>query len=171
MARHLIQGCRFEGDNLEPEDLSEAAWQLLDTVLPAMEGRRGRPLQDRRATVNGILWRLRTGAPWRSVPKRYGNWSTIASCFRRWRAAGVWEVVAASLAETTADNRHNSIESTMVRGHGSAAGAKGELTNRILAARRAGSPLKFAISVTSRAGRSPSVSPAAKRRTAKAMTR
>lgn len=151
-------------------DLSDAEWRILDALLPLVKGRRGRPPLDRRATVNGILWRLRTGAPWRDVPERYGNWNSIWRCFRRWSERGIWEAVATALAETMADNRHHSIDSTTVRGHVSAAGAKGGLANRLLAARGAGSPVKFTVSLTRKAGRSASTSPAAKRRTVKATT-
>jgi transposase len=145
--------------------LSEAEWRVLDPVLPPIKGRRGRPPIDRRATINGILWRLRTGAPWRDVPERYGEWNSIARFFRRWCANSLWEVIATTLAEAMADNRHHSIDATTVRGHVSAAGAKGGLANRLLAARGAGSPVKFIVPVMPAAGRSRSTSPAAKRRT------
>ena len=148
-------------------DLSEAEWRVLDSLLPPIQGRRGRPPLDRRATINGILWRLRTGAPWRDVPERYGEWNSIARFFRRWCQNGLWEVIATTLAEAMADNRHHSIDSTTVRGHVSAAGAKGGLANKRLAARGAGSPVKFTWSVTPAAGRSPSTSRAARRTTAK----
>jgi transposase len=147
-------------------DLSEAEWTILDPLLPPIKGRRGRPPIDRRATINGILWRLRTGAPWRDVPERYGEWNSIARFFRRWCANGLWEIIAMTLAEAMADNQHYSIDSTTARGHVSAAGAKGGLANRLLAARGAGSPVKFTASVMPEAGRSLSTLPAAKRRTA-----
>lgn len=85
-------------------DLNEAEWRILQELLPPERGRRGRPPLDRRATINGILWRLRTGAPWRDVPERYGHWNSIWRCFRRWCADGTWEAVATALAETMADN-------------------------------------------------------------------
>ena len=148
-------------------DLSESEWDVLNSLLPPVKGRRGRPPLDRRATVNGILWRLRTGAPWRDVPERYGNWNSIARCFRRWCQRGIWEAVATTLAGLMADNRHHSIDSTTVRGHVSAAGAKGGLANRRLAGRGAGSPVRFTVLPTPMADRSPSTSPAARRRTAR----
>jgi transposase len=149
-------------------DLSESEWRILDQLLPATKGRRGRPPLDRRATVNGILWRLRTGAPWRDVPERYGHWNSLWRCFRRWCQNGLWEAVAITLAEATADNRHHSIDSTTVRGHVSAAGAKGARASRPLAARGAGSPVRFTVSPTPAADRSAFTSPAARRRIAKA---
>lgn len=148
-------------------DLTEAEWRVLDALLPPIEGHAGRPPIDRRATVNGILWRLRTGAPWRDVPERYGNWNSIYRCFRRWSEAGIWEAAATSLAELMVESSHYSIDSTTVRGHVSAAGARGGLANRLLAARGAGSPVKFTVSVMPPGDRSPSPSRPGKPRIAK----
>ena len=65
-------------------DLSEAEWRLLRDLLPAERGRKSRPAGDNRPIVNGILWRIRTGAPWRDVPEKYGKWMTVYQRFRRW---------------------------------------------------------------------------------------
>ena len=146
-------------------DLSEAEWRLLQDLLPAERGRRSRPAQDNRTIVNGILWRIRTGAPWRDVPEKYGKWMTVYQRFRRWSEAGIWEAAASALAQAMADNSRHSIDSTTVRGHVSAAGAKGGLANRLLAARGAGSPVRFIVSVMPKASRSPSTSHPARRRT------
>ncbi|MFD7541338.1 transposase [Streptomyces sp. NPDC059819] len=54
-----------------------------------MDGR-GRPWRDHRQVVNGVLWRLRTGAPWRDLPERYGPWQTVYERFARWEADGTW---------------------------------------------------------------------------------
>jgi transposase len=147
-------------------DLSEAEWRLLKDLLPAERGRKSRPAFDNRMIVNGILWRIRTGAPWRDLPAKYGKWMTVYQRFRRWSAAGVWEVVATTLAQAMADNSRQTVDSTTVRAHVSAAGAKGGLANRLLAGRGAGSPVKFTVSVMPEVSRSPSTSRPAKRRTA-----
>jgi transposase len=110
------------------------------------------------AIINGILWRLRTGAPWHDVPKKYGKWNSIYRRFRRWSAYGVSERVAVALAETMAESGHYDTDSTTVRAHVSAAGGKGGFINEILAARGAGSPVKFIVSVMPEAGRLPSTS-------------
>ena len=146
-------------------DLSEAEWRLLKYLLPAERGRKSRPALDNRMIVNGILWRIRTGAPWRDVPEKYGKWMTVYQRFRRWSEAGVWEVVASTLAQAMADNSRHSVDSTTVRGHVSAAGAKGGLANRLLEGRGAGSAVKFIVSVMPEVSRSPSTSHPAKRRT------
>jgi transposase len=148
-------------------DLIEAEWNLLKDLLPPERGRKNRPASDNRPIVNGILWRIRTGVPWRDVPEKYGKWITVYQRFRRWSKAGIWEAVATTLAQAMADNSRHSIDSTTVRGHISAAGAKGGLANRLLAARGAGSPVKFTVSVMPKASRSRSTSRAAKPRTAR----
>jgi transposase len=148
-------------------DLSEAEWWLLKDLLPPERGRKNRPALDNRPIVNGILWRIRTGAPWRDVPEKYGKWMTVYQRFRRWSQAGIWEAVATTLVQAMADNSRHSIDSTTVRAHISAAGAKGGLVNRLLAARGAGSPVRFIVSVTPTAFPSSSTSRPAKRPTAR----
>jgi transposase len=53
--------------------------------------RMGRPVRDRRQVLNGILWKLSTGAAWRDLPERYGPWKTVYERFRRWSADGTWD--------------------------------------------------------------------------------
>jgi len=152
-------------------DLTEAEWRILKGLLPVEReaGKRGkgRPPEDNRNIINGILWRLRCGTAWRDVPEKYGNWNSIYRRFRRWSASGVWESVAITLAETMAESGHYNIDSTSVRAHVSAAGGKGGFIDELLAARGAGSPVKFIVSVMPEAGRSLSTSHPAKRRTAR----
>ena len=90
--------------------------------------------------VNAILWRLRTGAPWRDLPERYGPWQTAYSRFRRWQRAGVWDRALAALhAEGDAagdpDWTLHFVDGTTVRAHQHAAGAK-----KGAASRRSGAP-------------------------------
>ncbi|SBU94222.1 Putative transposase of IS4/5 family (DUF4096), partial [Streptomyces sp. Ncost-T6T-1] len=51
----------------------------------------GRPVRDRRQVLDGILWKLSTGAAWRDLPERYGPWKTVYERFRRWSADGTWD--------------------------------------------------------------------------------
>lgn len=140
----MIQGFLLEA-GLSRGDLSEAEWRVLKGLLPidAANRGRGRRPEHNRSIINGILWRLRCGTPWRDVPPKYGNWNTIYRRFRRWSEAGVWEAVAVTLAEIMADSGHYSIDSTTVRAHVSAAGGKGGFIDELLAARGAGSPVSF----------------------------
>lgn len=142
----MIQSFLLEA-GLSRGDLSEAEWCVLRGLLPidvANRGR-GRPPEENRSIINGILWRLRCGTPWRDVPPKYGNWYTIYRRFRRWSEAGVWEALSVTLAEVMADSGHYSIDSTTVRAHVSAAGGKGGLVDALLAARGAGSPVSFTV--------------------------
>lgn len=84
-------------------NLSEVEWHLLKPLLPAERGRRSRPAFDNRRIVNGSLWRVRTGAPWRDLPEKYGKWMMAYQRFRRWSEAGIWEAVATTLAQAMAD--------------------------------------------------------------------
>jgi transposase len=85
--------------------------------------------------LNGILWILRTGAPWRDLPERYGNWKTVYSRFRRWEHSGVWDRILTTLQTDAAhggtlDDTLVLIDSSSIRAHHHAAGArkKGEPT-------------------------------------------
>ena len=75
--------------------MSEAEWRVLKVLLPvereAGKRGRGRPPEDNRNIINGILWRLRCGTAWRDVPEKYGNWNSIYRRFRRWSASGIWD--------------------------------------------------------------------------------
>ncbi|NET36816.1 MAG: transposase, partial [Cyanothece sp. SIO1E1] len=66
-------------------DLNPGQWKRISPLLPPQKPVVGRPNNDHQSTINGILWVLRTGAPWRDVPERYGPWQTISGRFYRWR--------------------------------------------------------------------------------------
>src|SRR5438874_13831387 len=82
-------------------ELSQGDWERIASLFPppTHQGGRGRPWEDHRRTVNGILWRLHTGAPWRDIPERYGPWQRIYGRFRRWRRDGTWAKVLTHLLE------------------------------------------------------------------------
>jgi transposase len=73
-------------------ELSDAQYARLEPLLPEPRhhGKAGRPWLPHRVVVNGVLWILRTGAPWRDLPERYGRWNTVYARFRRWRRDGTW---------------------------------------------------------------------------------
>ncbi|GGU92477.1 transposase [Kitasatospora aureofaciens] len=70
-------------------DPADEQWAGLEPLLPA--GGVGRPARSRRRLIDGIRWRVRTGAPWRDVPPECGPWQTIYGLFRRWQRQGVWQ--------------------------------------------------------------------------------
>ncbi|MFD3918723.1 IS5 family transposase [Streptomyces sp. NPDC058595] len=129
-------------------ELTEAAWERIEPLLPRADGR-GRPWRDHRQVVNGVLWRLRTGAPWRDLPERYGPWQTVYERFACWEADGTWAKLlehvqvhddAVGRVEWTV-----AVDSTVNRAHQHVTGArkKGPQTGtnwKIRAARRRAKP-------------------------------
>lgn len=110
-------------------DLTTRQWQKLQPLLPPQKAHTGQPAAEHRSIVNGILWLHRTGAPWRDIPERYGNHRTISSRFYRWRKAGIWQQIWESLMqqadiEGNIDWEVSFVDSTVVRAHQHAAGAK-----------------------------------------------
>src|SRR5260221_380420 len=84
--------------NRKRRELTDAQWAQLQPLLPPQRtGRRGRTPRDHRRIVEGILWLDRTGAQWRDLPERLGNWRTVASRFHHWRKARIWERALAVL--------------------------------------------------------------------------
>lgn len=83
-------------------DLTNEQWALIDSLLPADPVRadgRGRPWTNRRQVFDGILWVLRTGAPWKDLPDRYGKYQTVHRRFQNWVRSGVLERVLLALAK------------------------------------------------------------------------
>jgi transposase len=76
-------------------DLSDAQWKLTEPLLPKQK--RGGRWNDHRLVFNGILWILRTGAPWRDLPERYGKWGSVHHCLSRWRKDGTFDRVLKAL--------------------------------------------------------------------------
>jgi len=72
-------------------ELTDERWELIRDLLPDNRGQRGRQWKDHRAILNAILWVLRTGAPWRDLPERYGPWQTVYDRFQRWQRQGLFD--------------------------------------------------------------------------------
>lgn len=77
-----------------------------------------------RRFLDGVFWILRTGAPWRDLPPRFGGWNTVFRRFRRWSMAGRWERLLACVSACTSDDDVLLIDSTIVKAHPDAAGAR-----------------------------------------------
>src|SRR5216117_2999623 len=87
----MIQDCLSGGRAaVSRGDLTDTEWRILNPLLPD-RGERGPAIADKRRTMNGILWVLRTGAPWRDLPERYGKWNSAFVRFTRWSKLGVWD--------------------------------------------------------------------------------
>ena len=120
-------------------DVTNAEWALIEPFLPvAATGPLPRRLRDQ---FNGVMWRFRTGSPWRDVPERYGPWSTVARKFREWALAGVFQnlmdgLIAEAAARGQVDLTLVSVDSTVARAHQDAAGmaVSGEVLDALEAA-------------------------------------
>src|SRR3954451_5607011 len=97
-------------------------WARIQDLLPGRVGHVGRTAKDNRLVVEAVLYRFRTGVPWRDLPERFGCGVKVQPRFSRWAKAGVWERVFQHLA-VDADNEYAMIDSTIVRAHQHAAGA------------------------------------------------
>ena len=110
-------------------DLTDKQWEKIKRLLPPQKPKTGRPNNNHRIIINGILWILRTGAPWRDLRDRYGPHGTVSSRFYRWRHQGVWQKILSQL-QTIADVRGDIDwevhmgDSTVIRAHQHSAGAK-----------------------------------------------
>lgn len=111
----------------ERGDLSDAEWERLRPFLPVSNGRCGR-WRDHRQVIDGILHRVRTGVHWRDLPERFRPWKTVYERHRQWSADGTWERLLQQV-QATADAAGEidwdvSVDSTIVRAHQHAAGAR-----------------------------------------------
>jgi transposase len=105
-------------------ELTDLDWRRIEALVSGREGDKGRHGEDNRLFVDAVLWIARAGAPWRDLPPQFGNWNSVFQRFRRWAKRGVWERIFNALLENP-DFEYLIIDSTIVRAHQHAAGAKG----------------------------------------------
>ena len=110
-------------------ELTNEQWRHIERRVPGKEGDKGRHGADNRRFVDCVLWIARTGAPWRDLPPEFGNWNSQFQRFRRWAKNGVWQSLFKELS-VDGDYEYLLIDSTIVRAHQHAAGAKGGATRR-----------------------------------------
>jgi putative transposase len=113
---------------LRTDEISDDLWKLIAPVLPA-GGHQGRPWNSHRLTLEGIIWRYRTGSPWRDVPDHFGAWQSVWERHRRWSDDGtyvrIFAVVRAAAPERDEQLRNLlSVDSTIARAHQHSAGAR-----------------------------------------------
>jgi transposase len=113
--------------------LSDKQWERIAPELPGKVGDPGATARDNRLFVEAVLWIARTGAPWRDLPRQFGNWFTR---FWRWAQKGTWERIFERLSDDP-DFEYVLIDATHIRVHQHGTGAKGGLKNRPLANRAA----------------------------------
>ena len=100
----------------------------MEPLLPDLKPQRGGRWIDHRMVINGVIWRTRSGSPWRDLPEVYGNWKTVYNRHRRWSGDRTWERILDELRRD-ADHDEGSawtvgIDAGVVRAHQHAAGAR-----------------------------------------------
>ena len=103
--------------------LREDQWERIKDRLPGRTGSIGVTAEDNRRFVEAVLYRYRAGVPWRDLPERFGDWKNVHRRHSRWSESGGWENLFKLLASDS-DNEYVMIDSTVVRAHQHAAGAK-----------------------------------------------
>ena len=116
--------------------LSDEQWTRIAGLIIGRPDQRGSTGRDNRMFVEGVLWIVRTGSPWRDLPEVFGEWNSVFRRFSRWSQKGVWQSVFEALSDDP-DFEYLIIDSTIVRAHQHAAGAKGGLKIRLSDARAA----------------------------------
>lgn len=114
--------------------LTDVQWERIAPHLPGKKGDPGRAGEDNRRFVEGVLWMVRTGAPWRDLPDCFGKWFSVWKRFRRWALKGVFEKLFKALSDEP-DFEYALIDGTIVKVHRHATGAKGGLSIRLSVAR------------------------------------
>lgn len=103
--------------------LRDDQWERMSGHIIGDERSRGSSGRNNRLFVEGVLWIARTSAPWRDLPEVFGAWNSVFRRFSRWAAKGVWDRVFAAMSDDP-DFEYLIIDSTIVRAHQHAAGAK-----------------------------------------------
>ncbi len=122
--------------NLMPDE----EWAFFERFILSVRAPNGRKPTNHRLVLDGVFWIACTGAPRRDLPEEFGKGSSVYRQFRRSTLAGLWEQIPEALTESKiVPDALQMVDSTVVRAHHQAAGAKGGLRNRVLAAQKAAS--------------------------------
>ena len=117
--------------------VTDELWEKLEPLLPGKATDSGVTAQDNRLFLEAVLWRVRTGTPWRDLPEAFGNWNSTFRRFRRWARSGVFESLFKAMSDVP-DFEYALVDGTIVSVHQKASGAKGGLRLRPSDARAAG---------------------------------
>lgn len=77
--------------------LTDSQWSLIEQLMPSAAAKGGRPFQDHRRVVEGIIYRYRTGIPWRDLPESFGPWQTVWKRHHRFSGDGTWDKILTEL--------------------------------------------------------------------------
>ena len=116
--------------------VSDPGWERIAPLLPGKATDPGATGKDNRLFLEAVLWRVRTGLPWRDLPTAFGRWNSVFQRFRRWARAGVFERLFERLSGEP-DFEYALVDGTIVTAHQKASGARGGPEARPSAARAA----------------------------------
>lgn len=105
-------------------EISDKVWAKLEPLLPGRKGLWSGVAKANRRFINAVFWILRTGAPWRDLPPKYGDWENTHRCFSRWRERNRWETILEALIDEPAFE-WLMIDATHIKVHPHGTGAKG----------------------------------------------
>ena len=131
-------------------DLTDHEWQQLEPLLPPQKTKKkGNPYKDHRTVINGILWVLRTGAPWRDIPSRYGPWGTCSTRFHRWTQQGIWQKALQALQSQADQNGQldwdvTALDGSYIKAHPPSTAATSRPTRTRLGLKKGGAPSRRA---------------------------
>ena len=108
---------------MDRHSISDEKYQRICHLFPAEPGKVGRPSKDTRRFVNGALYILGTGCPWRDLPAELGPWNSVFKRISNWCRLGIWDAIMQALNEHP-DEEVAMLDSTIMRAHQHAAGAK-----------------------------------------------
>jgi transposase len=132
VAKNMLDICirtTLGGDLMRRHELTDQQFELLEPYLPRTGPKGGHPWAEHRQILNGLFWKLHTGAQWRDIPERYGCWSTIYDRYRRWCQEGRFTCMLVAL-RASLDQRGQLdweqwwVDSTSIRASRAAAGAR-----------------------------------------------
>jgi transposase len=125
--------------------LTDAMWTRLKSLLPPQKPRTGRPSIDHRRFIEAVLWLARTGSPWRDLPAELMNWRTAWRRLQRWTQAGIWSRILGGLRGLAAEAgwQLHMLDSTVIRAHAHAAGARCSAGEQALGRSRGGFSTKL----------------------------
>ena len=108
---------------LEHLVLSDVAWERMAPLTIGRPDQKGSTDRDDRMFVEGVLWIVRTGSPWRDLPEVFGDWNSVIRRFSRWSNKGVRHRIFEAMSGG-ADFEYLIVDSTITRAHQHAAGPK-----------------------------------------------
>jgi transposase len=109
--------------------ISDRSWAIIEPLVPGTARDSGVTAKDTRLFLEGVLWKVRVGGPWRDLPPGFGAWNSIFRRFRRWAQLGVFERIFEAISGEP-DFEYALIDGTIVGVHQKASGAKGGLSIR-----------------------------------------